>query len=836
MLRLPAVSLVVATLVACGPAVARADANGDAPPTSGPPGVLGAIAVPVDALAEAVGLPVPAARATLGVDVIRRVHSPVAADGPAAAPGQRLRAIEAAFARADARTAPIPLPFPEDVWVRALFNRRAPPGGLARAIFTTPKAAFVYHGGLGLDDATRAWFAERPYRLLRVAFSDAPAFAAFGPSLRIEGTRVATPGGAAGDKAWEDLVGAKPTDPDAFVPRLFAKAEGRVAWLYDALTRLDAGQQRHLLTGEDASKRLRRLADVFTRLSPEWRLADRPFWRPRVDPAALLLGIPASADGVPAVPLTSAAWSRTLGSDEQIDVAWLAARVFLDDVGRQRERFELVLYATRWQQATGSSPAAATLALFDRAPVLALTLERLGVRDDALAARLLAFINGPVPKREAPALRTLQAGLALIERAALVGTIDAAAAGRLATGLIDGLEADGVGRGAAAWLRGPFAAAGAALMKGPVEFETKVVAALAGPSPVVPPAIEWEGQRYAVDRAAAERDRVQRIRALQDGAGLMSDEPATLAAALVALVYASALPTADPELLASRADARHDFSEGGRSATGTDPMWQIAEPVSATGVPWHLAGSVLAIDVGFAVPALRRISDDPPSPVLPPADRVGFARTAALVRADALTEASMAAVVRLVAEGRRRLAGLAGHPAEALKAGATMGLSTWRTQALGWAAANDPGALAGAVSATEAAWLAEPGAPDRVALDAWGTAGVTGRLATMFPPAHPWEDVVANDARGGLAASVADLNLRLAAFLAARHLPAALAKDLLSVATLELVDKVAARRPDDWRAVVDHAAAIADTRIEDYVAALTADGPLRPVREPEGSR
>jgi len=165
-----------------------------------------------------------------------------------------------------------------------------------------------------------------------------------------------------------------------------------------------------------------------------------------------------------------------------------------------------------------------------------------------------------------------------------------------------------------------------------------------------------------------------------------------------------------------------------------------------------------------------------------------------------------------------------------------MGLSTWRTQALGWAAANDPGALAGAVSATEAAWLAEPGAADRVALDAWGTVGVTGRLATTFPPAHPWEDVVANDARGGLAASVADLNLRLAAFLAARHLPAALAKDLLSVATLELVDKVAARRPDDWRAVVDHAAAIADTRFEDYVAALTADGPLRPVREPEGSR
>jgi hypothetical protein len=56
------------------------------------------------------------------------------------------------------------------------------------------------------------------------------------------------------------------------------------------------------------------------------------------------------------------------------------------------------------------------------------------------------------------------------------------------------------------------------------------------------------------------------------------------------------------------------------------------------------------------------------------------------------------------------------------------------------------------------------------------------------------------------------------------------------VATLELVDHVAARRADDWRAVVEYVAAIGDARLEDYVAALTADGPLRPVRNPEGSR
>ena len=42
-----------------------------------------------------------------------------------------------------------------------------------------------------------------------------------------------------------------------------------------------------------------------------------------------------------------------------------------------------------------------------------------------------------------------------------------------------------------------------------------------------------------------------------------------------------------------------------------------------------------------------------------------------------------------------------------------------------------------------------------------------------------------------------------------------------------------APRADDWRALVESIRAIPDTRLEDYVAALTADGPLRPVRTAE---
>jgi len=93
--------------------------------------------------------------------------------------------------------------------------------------------------------------------------------------------------------------------------------------------------------------------------------------------------------------------------------------------------------------------------------------------------------------------------------------------------------------------------------------------------------------------------------------------------------------------------------------------------------------------------------------------------------------------------------------------------------------------------------------------------------------------VVASPARASCATAIADLNLRVAAFLAAHRLPPSLAPDLLSAATLDLVDHVVAPRADDWRAVVAGIRALPDARLEDDVAALTADGPLRPVREGE---
>jgi len=799
------------------------------------PGTLVEIAVPggVDALAAAAGLPVPAPRATVALEVIRRLHAVVDGD-PAAA--TRRQAVTAALTQPAAQPGAaagqtIPLPFDEGIWTRVIFARKVTPAGLPAAILTTPRGAWFYYGAIGLDDETRAWFRERPHRLLRIG-AQVGAFAAFGPSLHVRDGRIASPGGPAADPLWQALVGATPADAEAFVDKVLEARAGRIAWLYDTVSRLDAGAQRHLLEGDTALDRLRRLADVFARVNPEWRIEDRPLWRPLVDPAALLLELEARADGSPILP-DAAAWNGTLGRPVQVDSPWVVDRVFAGDLSGARDRFDLVLFAMRWTR-DGREPAAAgALDLFVEAPALALTLERIGVHDNAVATRLHALLQRPTIREDPLGMRLLQASLALIERSTLAGSIDASVAGALLTALSERIESDGPGRGVSTWLTSSVAPAIARLVP-TADFDQKLMAALSGPSPAEPVRIEWEGQRYVVDRVAATRARLERIHEAQGRPSVNAAlaDPAALGDALVALIYASALPATDPELLASKAEARHDFGPMRGAGSNDRRAWRLAESTSSAGSPWHLAGSLLGLDVALAVPALRRVSDDPPAPTLPAADRVAFARTVALLPVP--TDASRDTVLRLVAAGRARLAAVAS--ADAARAAAeAAGLGPWRREALAWAATHDAASLPTALSLTELAWAGDPQPADRAALDAWGTARLapSGELATRAPRRRGWEAAVAHDARAGLATSIADLNLRVAAFLAARRLPAAIAPDLLSAATLDLVDRVAAPRADDWRAVVTGIRALADGRLEDDVAALTADGPLRPVRERE---
>ena len=169
---------------------------GPTPGSEHRPGTLGEVAVPggVDALAAAAGLPVPAPRAMLALEVIRRLHGTAAADPASAARRQAVAGVLAQPVSADT----IPLPFDDGVWSRVIFGGKVAPAGILPAILTTPRGAWFYYGAAGLDDETRAWFRERPHRLLRIG-AQVGAFAAFGPSLKVRAGRIAAPGGPAAD-------------------------------------------------------------------------------------------------------------------------------------------------------------------------------------------------------------------------------------------------------------------------------------------------------------------------------------------------------------------------------------------------------------------------------------------------------------------------------------------------------------------------------------------------------------------------------------------------------------------------------------------------------------
>jgi hypothetical protein len=90
---------------------------------------------------------------------------------------------------------------------------------------------------------------------------------------------------------------------------------------------------------------------------------------------------------------------------------------------------------------------------------------------------------------------------------------------------------------------------------------------------------------------------------------------------------------------------------------------------------------------------------------------------------------------------------------------------------------------------------------------------------------------------GLLATEVADVNLHIAELLSARKLPASLAPGVLAAALQDYIDQVRPLHASDWLTLVRAAQTIPDDRVDDYVAALTTDGPLapdRPAGGPEG--
>jgi hypothetical protein len=822
--------------------------------------------VPAAAIAAALGLP-SAEPATILADAARVLYASPETSGWRRPDGASLARVLATPA---ATTDIAPLPLDPAIWRDAILATPADDPHLAAAILGDRTAALLYLGLSALDDETLEWLAAHrdSVRSLR---KQPALFAAFGRSVHVRGGRVAVPGGFEGESLWRSLAGADAAAPAGFIERLFA-GNGRLAYLVDTVAHLDPGRQRfalglHLSPAVRGGRfaALRRAIDL---AAPDWRVDERPFARPPLDAAVLLSTMRVLPDGNLAPPFHRRVWETVFRADAltdvpfehvsmfdvtqlsallNVDAAWLAGRILDVPYAIGRRRLDALLLAQRvFGSDTNADPAlvASSLRGFLSFPALVLTLEQAGITSPATfaaaaahAAKVSAIDALPVRRS---AIAECQAAVALIERAVRAGRFDAARADRLIVSLssLEVSPRDGYGTRFSRWFRDELAAA--LVPAGSGSTEDGVLAAIAGVDARRTPApVTWEDRAYLFDPAGAELRRLRLVRERQHGPSLdealaaANDE--ALAAVLVDIVYD--LHLGDPEAAAvtsGNVAARHDF---GLAATtnGSAAAWRIPVEDFDRRAAWRVRGSLLGLEAALGRLTLRRTNDAdmPPEPKVGPQDRQTLMLTVALLNPSAMSDASRDGIAAAIGRGRARVETLS-RDASAIDAVARdAGLSEWRQRALEWMLARGGSSALPQFSLLELFWLgSQP--PDAAALDAWGSAvlPLTGCLCLEMPRPRPWEET-AGHASALLGTRAADVVLRIAETLAARKLPAGLAAPLAGYVMQDVLDHARLSHPDDWDEFGRAARDLPAERIYDYIAALTARGPLVPVTKDE---
>jgi hypothetical protein len=146
---------------------------------------------------------------------------------------------------------------------------------------------------------------------------------------------------------------------------------------------------------------------------------------------------------------------------------------------------------------------------------------------------------------------------------------------------------------------------------------------------------------------------------------------------------------------------------------------------------------------------------------------------------------------------------------------------------LHWTLAHDPGRLSSLFTMTDLLTL---GGGKPAAFDAWGMVMLHagGCVCSRLLPPDAWPMLTGRPQLGTIAAGVADLHLQVAVMLKELNLPAALARVILSGAVQDFVDDVRPMDDGDWLALSQRARIMSRERLEDYIAAATATGPLVP--------
>ncbi len=352
------------------------------------------------------------------------------------------------------------------------------------------------------------------------------------------------------------------------------------------------------------------------------------------------------------------------------------------------------------------------------------------------------------------------------------------------------------------------------------------------PSNVDPPQNVRDGLGKAVDevmKSSVARD-VRRAARVAGPLVDLSDDVA--AQTLASIAYAIDIgDPGGPALLAGDVSRRHDFGfrEENEERRVRTP-WALPHRDVTPGQPWHVDGSLLGLDVALAPLALRRVNTDrvPAAPTLVSTAREALAQSVALMNPFALDNAGRDAIAEAITRGERRVAALLSDPKSLDLVADAIEMDGGRRRATAWALVHEPDQAASMFSLRELLQLGDPGRD--VDLGPWGMAALlsSGCLCTEMPPLGRPLTVAGRPQLGLTAGSVADLNLHVARMMNELGLPAPLAKYVLGAAVQDFMDEVRPTDADDWLTLARAARLLSRERIEDYIAAVTAGGPLVP--------
>ena len=293
------------------------------------------------------------------------------------------------------------------------------------------------------------------------------------------------------------------------------------------------------LTPSTASTPRAGCTGVFERLSPGWKIGERIFQRPPVDPALLVADLRVDRDSRPILPGTRRFWSAvfldpvvaresesrrrpaSVANEPPVDLGLALRTDLLTDTADQHRRYYSVLFVSRTLDRVtpgnvrdAIDAARATM----RYPALISTLERAHVKDVAVLAsagrRAEQLSTIADAGRMVRSLTEFQATLALLTRAGLRGSLSA---DRLTTWVASlcALEPDERGDydgRVVKWLDErihELSVNGAATSNDLTDQD--VLNLIAGPVPPKPFIVEWEGTRYQIDFTKAETTRLEQL-------------------------------------------------------------------------------------------------------------------------------------------------------------------------------------------------------------------------------------------------------------------------------------------------------------------------------------